>query len=372
MKAARVLVVDDDPGMLRAVERVLTAQHEVLACRSPSEALARTPAFLPEVALLDVRMPEMSGFDLLDALRRRWPDLDVIMMTGSVHSFDTHLVQAIRASAYYFIEKPFDREVLHTLVERCVQVRRLREENRRHTERMERDLRLARTFQHSLLPGEALSVGAWRLAGRYAPCAELGGDFYDYTICDGYVGFLVADVTGHGVGAAMVTGIVKAAFRECIEQQLAPPAVVQRVLAHLRSLSSQRFLSMFCGRVDCGRGVLEYVNAGHPAGVYGVPGSPVTLLESTGTLVSAVLEEQYWELSRARFERGGRLLVFTDGLLDAIGAGEPLGLERVVRAVEQARPGGEVLLDDVQHVIHEHVGRHALTDDIALLSVSHE
>ena len=123
---ARILVVDDDPGVLRAVTRVLGSQHKLVTASSPAEALTLAPAFCPDLAILDIRMPAMDGFELMQRLKAALPDLDIIVMTGSITEPDALLIRAIQQGAFYFIQKPFDREVLQTLVARCLDLRRLR------------------------------------------------------------------------------------------------------------------------------------------------------------------------------------------------------------------------------------------------------
>ena len=152
MRSARILVVDDEPGMLRAVERVLSEDHHVIATRFSREALSVANEFHPELAIVDIRMPDLDGFELMAQLKARFPALDVILMTGSVDDLDEKLVRAIRSPAFYFIQKPFDREVLRTLVERCVELRRRREDHRQNLKRLETEMAEARAFQQSLLP----------------------------------------------------------------------------------------------------------------------------------------------------------------------------------------------------------------------------
>jgi len=101
-------------------------------------------------------------------------------MTGSVRELDAQLTRALREKAFYFLQKPFDREVLQTLVGRCLDLRRLEKENQRHLKRLEQELAEARAFQQSMLPPEQGWVGGISIAARYQPSAELGGDFYDY------------------------------------------------------------------------------------------------------------------------------------------------------------------------------------------------
>ena len=180
MKSSRILVVDDEPGMLRAVERVLSGTHHVIGTRSSRDALSVAADFKPELAIVDIRMPDLDGFELMARLKARFPELDVILMTGSVDDLDDKLIRAIRSPAFYFIQKPFDREVLKTLVERCVELQWRREENRRHLKRLETEMAEARAFQQSLLPDRDAVVNRLAICCRYTPCSALGGDLYDY------------------------------------------------------------------------------------------------------------------------------------------------------------------------------------------------
>lgn len=138
--------------MLRAVERVLSDDYQVVTTRLSRDALAVADEFRPELAIVDIRMPDMDGFELMARLKGRFPALDVILMTGSIDDLDEKLVRAIRSPAFYFIQKPFDRDVLRTLVERCVELRWRREDHRQNLKRLETEIAEARAFQQSLLP----------------------------------------------------------------------------------------------------------------------------------------------------------------------------------------------------------------------------
>src|SRR5688572_26628169 len=208
MSASRILVVDDDTGMLRAVERVLSASHKVIATTSSRDAVSLATALNPDLALIDIRMPELDGFELMTLLKSQLPELDIILMTGSVDDLDEKLARALRSPAFYFIQKPFDRDVLSALVERCLELRWRREQNRRNVERLEKEIAEARTFQQSLLPDPEKVANGLAICCRYNPCARLGGDLYDYAAIEsGRTALLIADVSGHGVSAAMLTGV---------------------------------------------------------------------------------------------------------------------------------------------------------------------
>ena len=265
MRPARILVVDDEPGMLRAVERVLSEDHHVIGTRLSRDALSMADEFQPELAIVDIRMPDLDGFELMARLKARFPALDVILMTGSVDDLDEKLVRAIRSPAFYFIQKPFDREVLRTLVERCVELRWRREDHRQNLKRLETEMAEARAFQQSLLPHREAVVNRVAVCCRYTPCSALGGDLYDYAAAPaGQTALLIADVSGHGVSAAMLTGIVKSAFHASHVDGFEPLAVVQRVSMGLAAFSPDRFVTLVAALISPDERHLRYVNAGHP------------------------------------------------------------------------------------------------------------
>jgi sigma-B regulation protein RsbU (phosphoserine phosphatase) len=211
--SARILIVDDEPTMLRSVERILSGEHEVRSSASPREALEIAREFKPHLAVVDIRMEGMDGFQLMNALKRFDEDVQVILMTGSVYDVDQKLIRAIREKAFYYINKPFDREVLRTLVDRCLELRTAEEANRTYVSHLEGQLAEVRAFQESMLPRPRAGVEGFGIYSAHRPTVELAGDLYDYAAAgEGAVAVLVADVVGHGASAAMLTGIVKAAF----------------------------------------------------------------------------------------------------------------------------------------------------------------
>src|SRR6516165_3064870 len=103
-KPARILAVDDDPRVLHATKRILKGQYELATTSCPLEALTLAAGFCPDLALLDIRMPAMDGFELMQRLRAEQPDMDIIFVTGSMTDPDAHLIRAIQQGAFYFIQ----------------------------------------------------------------------------------------------------------------------------------------------------------------------------------------------------------------------------------------------------------------------------
>lgn len=368
MRAARILVVDDEPGMVRAVERVLSGVHSVVGSRSATEALSFAGEFKPELAIVDIRMPELDGFELMARLKTSVPDVDIILMTGSVDDLDEKLVRALRSPAFYFIQKPFDREVLQTLVERCLELRWRREQHRRHLERLETEMAEARAFQQSLLPEREAVVNRLAISCRYTPFSGLGGDLYDYAAAGaGHTALLIADVSGHGVSAAMLTGVVKSAFHASQVDGYEPVSVVQRVWHGLAAFSPERFVTVVAALVAPDERRLRYANAGHPPPVLWSAIREPIWLESTGLLVSPALPTR-WEARDVLIAEGDQLLLYTDGVSEVLAGTDGSAEMRLVSTIRSDAAGGAPLLDAILADVQHQLAGQPQPDDLTLLT----
>jgi sigma-B regulation protein RsbU (phosphoserine phosphatase) len=366
MSPWRILVVDDEAGMLRSVERVLGQDYTVASTRSSREATELATTFKPDLAILDIQMPEMDGFQLMEALQALDPELDVIFMTGSVHEIDAKLIKAIRKDAFYFLQKPFDRGVLLSLVERCLELKRLDRNDRDHLLHIERELGDARAFQQSLLPPGSGKVGGISIFAHYIPCSELAGDLYDYAALtpDG-AAILVADVSGHGAGAAMLTGTVKSAFHAASADLYEPARVVERVANGISVFSHHHFVTLICVRVR--NEWLDFVNAGHPPGVLWSSATGAALLEPTGSIVSPALECS-WEQRAIQVKRGSdRVVLFTDALIEAEAESGPYGVDRLVEEVRKGSTDGNALSERMLESVRKFMAGQPINDDLTLV-----
>jgi serine phosphatase RsbU (regulator of sigma subunit) len=370
---ARILVVDDDPGVLRAVQRVLGPRYDVRATLRSTEAAPLAREFWPDLAICDVRMPGLDGFELLDLLRDARPGLDVILMTGSLTGQDAHLVRALRERVYYFILKPFERDVLLALVDRCLESRRLREQERRHMARVEHELAAARAFQRAMLPCEHQRFGRVTIEARCRPCHELAGDLFDFAERpDGRIAFIVADVCGHGVPAALLTGTVKSAFRAGVAAGTPPAAIATSIVRSLAAFAADRFVTAFCGLLEPRARTLDYVNAGHPAGVLLGDGAAPAPLASTAPLLSSVFPLDSWSDATLTVPVNGRLFLHTDGLSETRGRDGSFPLDRAIEVLGAAAPstgiGAETsTLDEILDDLERFRGDRPADDDVTMM-----
>jgi sigma-B regulation protein RsbU (phosphoserine phosphatase) len=226
----------------------------------------------------------------------------------------------------------------------------------------------ARAFQQSLLPAETRRIEGVSVCARYLPCSELGGDFFDYAAAGkGRASVLVADVSGHGAAAAMLTGIVKAAFHSAQSEKYEPLAVVSRIAEGIRSLADNMMVTGVCARLSSHEPRIEYVNAGHPPGILFRRDGTHSVLESTGPLISPAFPEARWVQQTLPLEATDRLLLYTDGLVEAQGEGDEFGLDRLVALARRPEAGGPALLGDLLSSLMTHLGGRPPSDDVTLL-----
>jgi serine phosphatase RsbU (regulator of sigma subunit) len=320
----------------------------------------------------------MDGFALMSRLGELQPDLDVIMMTGSTDERDARLIRAIREKAFFFLTKPFDREVLLTLLQRCLEARRLSRENRAHVFRLECELRAAQVFQQSLLPERTAALGGFEVSFLYEPGDELGGDFCDYVLREDAPGaMLISDVSGHGAPSAMITGMVKQAFRAAMQEEFAPAAVLERIAAASRLFPDGKYVTATAVRFDPRSTSLEYACAGHPPGLFLGHDGSMAMLATTAPLIHPALPGWRCEQRAVRMESGDRLLLYTDGLPETQNVdGDEFGFERLVALVKQlsrlASPvetGGPALLTTLRQELAQFAGGRPLEDDLTLAMV---
>jgi serine phosphatase RsbU (regulator of sigma subunit) len=234
-----------------------------------------------------------------------------------MHETDESLIRAIRHKAFYYISKPFERDVLLTLVDRCLELKRLQIAERNHAYEMKRQLQAAGAFQRTMLPVNCADIEGFTISAEYRPCESVAGDFYTYAASgDGAITVLVADVVGHGASAAMLTSIVKSAFHKARNDNFDPLSVTQLIGGDMAAFESDQFLTLICAQVCCRKGMVKYVNAGHPAGLLIDGGGAVTELPSTGPMISPVTAQLGWKTGSAGWSPDQSLLLYTDGAVE--------------------------------------------------------
>lgn len=185
---------------------------------------------------------------------------------------------------------------------------------------VEAELRVARDIQLSLLPREFPSGDGFRVHGVSAPARYVGGDFFDVFLAEpGLLTLVVADVSGKGIPAAMFMAVARTMIRDLASAgERSPAAILGRANELLlRSNSESMFVTLFMAQYQTGCGRLRYANAGHPRPIVtDVAGKTLSFGEVTGTVVGALEGESYQEREGV-LTPGQRIVIYTDGVLEA-------------------------------------------------------
>jgi phosphoserine phosphatase RsbU/P len=239
-------------------------------------------------------------------------------------------------------------------------------------ERIERELELAAAIQREILPRSLPEVAGLELAAANVPTRQVGGDYYDFLpLSGGRLGFLVADVSGKGVPAALLVSTVHAAVHLQIDEAKTIVELVERIDRHLRRYAATRkFLTLFFGLLEPDSGVLRYVSAGHNPALLVSASGKIERLDSTGVPVG-MLPNPSWREEIRMILPGDLLAVYTDGLTEAVNQPEEeFGLERLERAIGKRRQlPVQQLCDEVMAKVADFARDMPQYDDQTLLLV---
>ena len=234
--------------------------------------------------------------------------------------------------------------------------------------RMERELQLAAEIQRALLP-EALQSGPhFDVAASSIPCRSIGGDFFDYfNLADGRFGFTLGDVAGKGPPAALLTAMVQGAFAAQSTSTDSPAALMSHINRTLiRRAIQSRFVTVMYGVLGAD-GRLTYCNAGHNPPIL-VGRNSVRRLE-TGGLILGLFPHATYEEETLQLEDGDTLVVFSDGVTEALNAGgDEFGEERLLPCIdEHLGCATDVLLDRILATVRNFAANAVQNDDVTAL-----
>ncbi len=320
---ADILIVDDTAANLRLLSQMLSERgHNVRAVTSGERALASACLSPPDLILLDIKMPEMDGYEVCERLKAdaRTHDVPVIFISALDELRDK--VRAFSVGGVDYVTKPFQLEEVLARVQTHLALRRLQEQLESTNRKMARELELAGEVQAGFLPSKLPDIPGWQLAVMLRSARETSGDFFDVNLMpDGKLGLLIADVVDKGVGAALYMALSWSLIRTYAAEYPNQPervlgAANQRILT---DTSTEQFVSVFYGILDPGTGRLTYCNAGHlpPYLLAAENGRQAQPLSPTG-MVLGVEKGESWGQASVELRPGDVLVLYTDGITDAL------------------------------------------------------
>lgn len=382
---AEILVVDDERISRAILVRALqNAGFTCRQCGGGEEALRLIEENLPALVLLDYAMPGLNGAEVCQRLRAHTDtdiaQLPVIMLTGM--GGEEQEVFCLQAGASDFVTKPINPEVLKARIDTQVRLSNLRRQLETRNQELadwraelERDLEAARLTQRTIIPNRLPALPGWDLAAHYQPVIQVGGDIYDWLrLPDGRALFWIADATGHGASAALLTALAKLLFRHAASALHTPAEILAEVNSEFyATFRGRSMMTAMCAALDPVSGTLTVAGAGHPPLLVVRHGGVTDSIPSQCPPLGLVALMAATEDARTLADGEGFLL-FTDGFYDVIYADgtrmEFNEFERCVQEVPTRAGAGaaEGFLSSLLGRLHEFADGKAFTDDLAAVT----
>ena len=380
-RGGRILVTDDDAMSRRLLTRALTGAGYVCEeAADGNEALQKLRQDVPTLLLLDFDMPGLNGAEVLKRLRAdsnpQIAQLPTIMLTG--HGGEESEVLCLEAGADDFATKPINQAVLLARIETHLRLRSMREQLQKQNAELEdwrsnteRDLEAARLTQQSLIPQKPPKLDGWEVAAAYRPVIQVGGDIYGWLrMTDGRTLFWMADATGHGASAALLTTLAKLLFHHGVVEHTKPSEIMRAVNNDFRSIFGARnFMTAMCVAVDPETGRSTVVGAGHPPLLVRRKSGATESISSSAPPLGLVEDSGFAETD-VDLARGDSFFLYTDGLYGADHSEEHrLSPQRLAELLRPNESSAENLLQRVVTTAMNGNGNKPPPDDVAAMVV---
>ena len=381
----KILSVDDEMDLELLLtqyfrRKIRKGEYEFVFAHNGLEALTmmvKHPDI--EIILSDINMPEMDGLTLLAKINEmRNPALKVIMV--SAYGDMGNIRQAMNSGAFDFATKPIDLDDLSLTIEKAIeQINFVHKTQQEHSqlESLKGDLAIAGEIQQAILPrvfppfpedSDKLDIAA-----SMTPAKDVGGDFYDFfRIDDDRLGFVIADVSGKGIPAAIFMAVSRTLIRATGIRGSDPAECITYSNKLLAEESVEcMFVTVFYAIMNIKTGLVTYCNAGHnPPYLLKHDGKVQELPMSQDPMVGAIEGIEY-HTHQLQIDRGDSLVLFTDGVNEAMNKdNEQFGDNRLTAVLEKVcQSNCQQVIDAIKDAVTAFVNGAEPSDDITILSL---
>ena len=375
-----ILVVDDAPVNIALLSNILSPFYKVKGATSGEKAITiaqKEPR--PDLILLDIVMPGMSGYEVCEQLKQdsATAAIPVIFITAKTTTEDEK--HGLEIGAVDYITKPISPDIVKVRVQTQLALKKNMEDLQRaysviekQKDRMQEELNVARDIQLAMVPKVFPESDDYSLHAILEPAREVGGDFYDaFVVDEEHICFSVGDVSGKGVPAALFMAMAKTLIKSRASSDLSTASIVTHVNDELsKNNEGCLFVTLFVCIFNIRTGELLTTNAGHnPPLLKHVDGS-ITALSARDGLVVAAMEGIAYTENRIQLQKGETLLLYTDGVTEADNiTGEFFGENLLEKLFHDYR---EESVEDLAHHIvettHAFEGMNRQADDITVLA----
>ena len=386
-KKPKILIVDDEPFNVDYLEQELEdLNYETVTAVNGQDALEKITGESPDLILLDIMMPIMDGYAVLEKVKADPSIRDIPIIVISANNDLQSVIKGIKLGADDYLPKPFEPTLLQARIESSLDKKRLHDLQFLYTKSLEREMNIARNIQKEFLPAHLPEMDGWDISCYFKAAKEVAGDFYDaFMLPDGTLTFLVADVCGKGIGAALYMTLFRSLIHAASTTDQFSPGQEQKTftaeerLLHAISLTNKyvvethseafMFATVFIGILDPKSGRLSYINGGNdPALIVGKDGKAHTRLIRTGPAIGVIPQAQF-AVKEVTLAADDLILAFTDGVPDTQNIdGDFFGNERLQALLtHNSTPAG--LLNKIESELNQFIGEADQFDDITLLAI---
>jgi sigma-B regulation protein RsbU (phosphoserine phosphatase) len=378
----RALIADDDADILTALRLLLANDgYELETVSSPAALLAALERSQFDVVLMDLNYARdttsgREGIDLISRIHALDPVLPIVVMTGW-GTVDL-AVEAMRRGVRDFVQKPWDNARLLQTLNKQVKLARARRsaqhrlaETRKSQAQFKRELIEARELQENLLANANSTIEGLQVATKWQPATTVGGDYIAvFNLDNEHAAVCVADVVGKGLPAALLMSNFQAALTSFAPEHLSPAEVSTRINDLLyANIPLHKFITAFYGVIDIPHRTLAFTNAGHNPPLLARSSGECVRLEAGGSVLGAFPRAVFAE-EQIQLRPGDRLLLFTDGLTEALDQNdEQFGDERLLELLCAHR---DQSAEDLKEILFNAAGafcENVFRDDAALMVI---
>lgn len=369
-----ILIVDDEPVNRQVFANYLSLQNYSISQASNGlEALELLEnGFKPDLILLDVMMPRLTGYEVTQKIRETWQANELPILLLSAKNQVSDLVVGLDVGANDYLTKPISKDELLARLKTHLNIKQLKAENLR----LATELEITRQLQQMLLPRERElgTIAGLDIAGFMEPAEEVGGDYYDVLKYNGSLKIGIGDVTGHGLESGVLMVMVQTAIRTLLCNNETDPtkflsAVNRTIYDNVQRMNSDKNLSL--SLLDYQQGQLRLSGQheemivvredGHLERIDTIDlGFPIGLEENIDDFISHI---------QVQLHPRDVVVLYTDGITEAENlGGEQYGIDRLCAVVRDNRQqSAEQIKQAVLTDVRAHIGKQKVYDDITLL-----
>lgn len=367
-----IFIVDDQAINIDVLFRIFkNLDYNITSMQSGKECLdlLNNMERKPDCILLDIMMPDMDGFEVASIIRKQYNlyELPIVMITA-LNNLES-IKKGFEMGANDYITKPFQSDELIARVNTMAKLGQMAKEHYDYIE-MSKDMETAIKLQKSILPDEKPEIENIEVDFAYFPLGKIGGDYYDYVLySENKIGFIIADVSGHGIAAALISSMIKILFSGLKHFANNPKELLSRLNQSLFKKIGNTFITANYLFIDLENNKAQNANAGHPPILhYSHSQNVIRPLMTAGGAIGFI-EKLDMQENSVEISKGDRFLLYTDGIVEGYeNVGYPAGEEYLMSLMQNCLDLGpnkakDYILSDFHLKVKEPI------DDITLIIV---